>query len=56
MYAEKELWNGDWADMFDTNNKLWKSISYYNDIGNVPRLGWTWDGVASIGDGFPELA
>jgi hypothetical protein len=47
MYAEKELWNGDWVDLFDNNNKLWKSISYYNDIGNVPGLGWTWDGVAS---------
>ena len=52
MYAEKELWNGDWVDLFDGNDKLWKSISYYNDIGNVPNLGWTWDGVASAAVDF----
>jgi len=52
MYSEKELWNGDWADMYDSNNKLWKSIAYYNDIGNVPGLGWTWDGVSSMAMDF----
>ena len=51
-YAEKELWNSDWTDLFDSNNKLWKSISWYNDIGNVPKLGWTWDGVASAAVDF----
>ena len=44
MYVEKELWNGDWADMYDSNNKLWKSISYYNSVGNVPGLGYTVNG------------
>lgn len=52
MYVEKELWNGDWVDLYDSNRKLWKSISYYNDIGNVPGLGWTWDGVASAAMDF----
>ena len=38
--------------MYDTNNKLWKSIAYYNDIGKVPGLGWTWDGVSSMAMDF----
>jgi hypothetical protein len=52
MYVEKELWNSDWVDLFDSNRKLWKSIAYYNDIGNVPGLGRTWDGVASMAMDF----
>jgi hypothetical protein len=52
MYVEKELWNSDWLDLFDSNHKLWKSIAWYNDIGNVPGLGWTWDGVASMAMDF----
>jgi Protein of unknown function (DUF1329) len=48
VYADKEFWDGDWVDLFDSNNKLWKSIAYFNDIGDVPGLGHTWDGVASM--------
>jgi hypothetical protein len=48
MYVDKELWDGEWVDLFDSNHQLWKSISYFNDIGQVPGLGRTWDGVASM--------
>jgi hypothetical protein len=35
--------------LFDSNRKLWKSIAYFNSVGNeVPGLGRTWDGVASM--------
>jgi Protein of unknown function (DUF1329) len=47
IYADREHWNGDWVDLYDSNKKLWKSISYYNDAGEVPGLGSSWDGVAS---------
>jgi hypothetical protein len=33
LYIDKEHWNGDWADLYDSNRKLWKSIAYFNDIG-----------------------
>jgi len=48
IYADKEFWDGDWVDLFDSNHKLWKSIAYFNDIGDVPGVGHTWDGVASM--------
>jgi len=47
LYADKEHWNGDWVDLYDSNRKLWKSISYYNGSGDVPGLGHIWNGVAS---------
>src|ERR1700730_2701800 len=34
IYADKEHWNADWVDLFDSNHKLWKSIAYFNRIGN----------------------
>ncbi|MGH8012622.1 MAG: hypothetical protein ACREQ4_08995, partial [Candidatus Binataceae bacterium] len=40
--------DGDWVDLYDSNSKLWKSIAYFNDIGDVPGLGHTWDCVASM--------
>jgi hypothetical protein len=48
LYADKEFWNADWVDLYDANRKLWKSISYFNDIGDVPGIGHTWDGVSSM--------
>jgi hypothetical protein len=48
-YIDKDHWNADWVDLFDANRKLWKSIAYFNNVGNeVPGLGKTWDGVASM--------
>jgi hypothetical protein len=47
IYADKEHWNADWVDLFDSNRKLWKAISYYNGSGDVPGLGHIWNGVAS---------
>jgi hypothetical protein len=47
MYADREHWLGNWVDLFDSNRKLWKSISYYNGAGDVPGMGRMWQGVAS---------
>jgi hypothetical protein len=52
IYADREHWNGNWVDLFDSNKKLWKSIAYYNDAGEVPGLGSAWDGVASMAMDF----
>jgi hypothetical protein len=53
IYADKEHWNGNWVDLFDSNHKLWKSIAYYNDaVDNVPNLGPSWDGVSSMAMDF----
>jgi hypothetical protein len=52
IYADKEHWNGNWVDLYDSNHKLWKSIAYYNAAGNVPGLGDAWDGVSSMAMDF----
>jgi hypothetical protein len=52
IYADKEHWNGDWVDLYDSNRKLWKSIAYYNTSGDVPGLGHAWDGVSSMAMDF----
>ncbi len=52
IYADREHWNGNWVDLYDSNKKLWKAISYYNDAGDVPGLGSAWDGVASTAMDF----
>ena len=51
-YADKEHWNSDWTDLFDSNRKLWKSISWYNSASNVPNIGPSWDGVSSAAIDF----
>jgi Protein of unknown function (DUF1329) len=52
IYVDKEHWNGDWVDLYDSNRKLWKSISYYNGSGDVPGLGHIWNGVSSMAMDF----
>jgi hypothetical protein len=52
IYADRDHWNGNWVDLYDSNKKLWKAISYYNDAGDVPGLGSSWDGVASAAMDF----
>jgi hypothetical protein len=52
IYADKEHWNGDWVDLYDSNRKLWKSIAYYNGSGDVPGLGHAWNTVASMAMDF----
>jgi hypothetical protein len=47
IYADKEHWAGDWVDLYDSNHKLWKSISYYNGAGDVPGYGHMWEGISS---------
>jgi hypothetical protein len=52
-YADREHWNSDWTDLFDSNRKLWKSISWYNDgSDNVPNIGQSWNGVSSTAMDF----
>jgi hypothetical protein len=51
-YVDKEHWNSDWVDLFDSNRKLWKSISYYNDADNIPNIGHSWSGVSSAAIDF----
>lgn len=48
MYIDKEFWDGMWVDLYDANRKLWKSISYLDDFGDIPGLGHSLDGVASV--------
>jgi hypothetical protein len=53
MYIDKEHWNGNWVDLYDSNKKLWKSIAYYNDAGEVAGgYGHMWDGVSSMAMDF----
>jgi len=52
IYADKEHWNADWVDLYDSNRKLWKGIAYYNGSGDVPGLGHIWNGVASMAMDF----
>jgi hypothetical protein len=53
IYADKEHWNGNWVDLYDSNHKLWKSIAYYNDAGEVKGgYGHMWDGVSSMAMDF----
>jgi hypothetical protein len=51
-YVDKEHWNSDWTDLFDSNRKLWKSISWYNDADNIPNIGHTWYGVSTAAIDF----
>jgi hypothetical protein len=55
IYADKEHWNSNWDDLYDSDRKLWKSIAYYNDAGPVPGLGDAWDGVSSMAMDFQNL-
>ncbi len=56
IYADKEHWNGNWVDLYDSNHKLWKSIAYYNDAGNVAGLRRYVGRRLFDGDGFSESA
>jgi hypothetical protein len=52
-YADREHWNSNWTDLFDSNHKLWKSISWYNrGSDNVPNIGPSWDTVSSAAMDF----
>lgn len=55
IYADKEHWNGNWVDLYDSNKKLWKSIAYYNGAGPVPGYGDMWNGVASMAMDFQNM-
>ena len=38
LYADREFWSANWVDLYDSNRKLWKTIAYYNQIGDVPGM------------------
>jgi Protein of unknown function (DUF1329) len=46
LYADREFWSANWVDLYDSNRKLWKTIAYYNQIGDVPGMGFTWKDIA----------
>jgi hypothetical protein len=48
MYVDKELWGGGWVDLYDSNRKLWKAIYYYGFFADIPGLGHSGNGVASV--------
>jgi hypothetical protein len=48
MYIDKELWGGGWVDLYDSNRKLWKAIYYYGFFTDIPGLGHSGNGVASV--------
>jgi hypothetical protein len=35
LYADREFWSANWVDLYDSNKKLWKSIAYLNQVGDV---------------------
>ena len=37
LYADKVFWSSNWVDLFDSNNKLWKSIAYLNQVALNPE-------------------
>ena len=46
LYADKEFWSSNWDDLYDSNRKLWKSIAYLNEIGDVPGMGHQWKDIS----------
>jgi hypothetical protein len=46
LYADREFWSANWVDLYDSNNKLWKSIAYLNQIAAVPGGGYQWKDIA----------
>ena len=46
LYADREFWSANWVDLYDSNHKLWKSIAYLNQVGNVPGMGHQWKDIA----------
>ncbi len=47
MYVDKELWDSEWNDMYDSNGKLWKFMAFFNEIGQVPQGGYRWKEVTA---------
>ncbi len=48
LYADKELWDANWVDLYDSNNKLWKSIAYLNQIGPNANGQYRWKDITSM--------
>jgi hypothetical protein len=46
LYADRESWSANWVDLYDSDQKLWKSIAYFNQVGNVPGMGHQWKDIA----------
>jgi hypothetical protein len=52
MYIDKEYWGAAYVDNYDANQKLWKMIYYFASYGDVPQLGTSLNGVASVAYDF----
>jgi hypothetical protein len=48
MYIDKEYWGAAYVDNYDANQKLWKMIYYFPKYGDIPKLGTSLNGVASV--------
>jgi hypothetical protein len=46
LYADREFWSANWVDLYDSNHKLWKSIAYLNEVGDVPGMGHQWKDIS----------
>jgi hypothetical protein len=46
LYADQEFWSANWVDLYDANRKLWKSIAYLNEVGDVPGMGHQWKDIS----------
>jgi hypothetical protein len=45
LYADREFWSANWVDLYDSNNKLWKSIAYLNQVAKNGQ-GFQWRDIA----------
>jgi len=48
IYADREFWDSEWDDLYDSNGKLWKAIAYLNQIGPDSNGHYRWKDVASM--------
>jgi hypothetical protein len=48
LYVDRELWDSEWNDMYDSNGKLWKFMAFFNEIGRVPQGGSRWKEITAL--------
>ena len=46
LYADREFWSANWVDLYDSNNKLWKTIAYLNQVAPASGGGLQWRDIA----------
>jgi hypothetical protein len=48
MYIDKEYWGAAYVENYDASQKLWKLIYYFPAYADIPKLGNSLNGVASV--------